>query len=89
MLLGRAIVPLTPLAYGFPEVSGWYHILDAKQHGKGQLKVCVGVCMEWKPAVVYVLVSKDHGVEFQPHSKTWQCLSTRQPASAVPYSVFR
>jgi hypothetical protein len=40
LLIGAAEVDLSPLLYpGFEELNGWYHLLDFKGEGQGELKV--------------------------------------------------
>ena len=40
LLIGKADVDLSPLLYsGFEELNGWYHIVDFKGEGQGEIKL--------------------------------------------------
>ena len=39
-MIGKADVDLSPLLYsGFEELNGWYHIVDFKGEGQGEIKL--------------------------------------------------
>ena len=40
LLIGKADVDLSPLLYtGFEELNGWYHVVDFKGEGQGEIKL--------------------------------------------------
>ena len=41
--IGCVLVDISPLAFGLPQLSGWYHIVDFGGEIQGQLRVCMEI----------------------------------------------
>lgn len=45
LFVGAASVDLSPLASGLRQLVGWYNVVDLSGHCKGQIKVCIPLCV--------------------------------------------
>lgn len=78
LLIGSALVELSPLAAGFKEISGWYHLFDFKKQPQGQVKVVV------QPQGLLLDQIEGHNYKVKGYSVS---VPSRAPVSPEPESM--